>query len=80
MNKIIVDNNKLDDYKDSNIEIVANKIKFISNGEYTLEVINSNLLALDIEVLDNIDIRLFIYSFNNCLVVNNHYIVGKVLF
>lgn len=77
MNKIIVDNNKLVDYKDSNIEIVANKIKFISNGEYTLEVINSNLLALDIEVLDNIDIRLFIYSFNNCLVVNNHYIVGK---
>lgn len=77
MNKIIIDNNKLVDYKDNNIEISTNKIKFISNGEYTLEIKDSNLLKLDIEVLDNIDIRLFIYSFNNSLVVNNHYIVGK---
>ena len=77
MNKIIIDNNKLVDYKDSNIEIVAKKIKFINNGEYTLEIKDSNLLELDVELLDNINIKLFIFSFNNSLEVNNYYIVGK---
>lgn len=77
MNKIIIDNNILGDYKDSNIEISVNKIKFISSGKYTIEVINSSLVKLDIEVLDNIDIKLVIFSCNNNLEVNNHYIIGK---
>lgn len=76
MSKIIIDNNKLVDYKDSNIEISDNKIRFINNGEYTIEVINSNLIELDIEVLDDIDVKLVIFSCDNSLVVNNHYIVG----
>lgn len=77
MSNIIIDNNILDDYKDSNIEISAKKIKFISSGKYTIEVINSSLVKLDIEVLDNIDIKLVIFSCDNNLEVNNHYIIGK---
>lgn len=76
MNKIFIDNNKLVSYKDSKIEIKDNKIKFNSNGEYTLEYINSDSIKLDIEVLDNIDVKLFIISCDNSLVVKNHYIVG----
>lgn len=77
MNKIIIDNNNLGFYKDSGICINGNKIKFIGNGEYTIEVINSSLVELDIEVLDDIDIKLFVFSSDNSLEVNNHYVVGN---
>lgn len=77
MNKIIIDNNTLVDYRDSNIEITANKIKFINNGEYTIEVVESIFLELDIEVLDDTDVKLFIFSCDNSLEVNNHYVIGK---
>lgn len=77
MNKIIIDNNILVDYKDSNMDISANIIRFINSGEYTIDVVNSNLVELDIEVLDDIDVKLVIFSCDNNLVVNNHYILGK---
>lgn len=77
MSNIIIDNNILDDYKDSNIEISAKKIKFISSGKYIIEVINSSLVKLDIEVLDDLDVQLVIFSCDNNLEVNNHYIIGK---
>ena len=76
MDKIIICNNKLVDYRDGNIEISNNKIRFISNGEYVIDLINSNIVNLDIEILDNIDIKLFIFSRDNNIVVNNHYVLG----
>ena len=77
MNKIVIDNNILDDYKDSGIEIVDNKIIFSSNGDYTLEYINSSVVNLDIEILDGVFIKLFVISLDNDLEVKNHYKLGK---
>lgn len=76
MNKIIICNNILVDYRDDNIDINNNKVKFISNGEYIIDLINSNIVNLDIEILDNIDVKLFIFSRDNNIVVNNHYVLG----
>lgn len=77
MNKIIICNNKLVDYRDDNIDINNNKVKFINNGEYVIDLINSNIVNLDIEILDNIDVKLFIFSRDNNIVVNNHYVLGE---
>ena len=75
--KIIVNNNNLGSYKDSNIEIFDNRIIFKSNGDYTLEVVDSDSINLDIDILDDVVVKLFIISCDNNLKVNNHYQLGK---
>ena len=40
--KIVICNNRIDEYRDSRIEISSNRIIFRENGDYTLEYINSN--------------------------------------
>lgn len=76
MNKIIIDNNKLDNYKDDYIEIIDNKIIFFKNGDYTIEYLNSCDIDLMIEVLDNICIKLFISSCDDDLRVRESYRLG----
>lgn len=76
MNKILINNNILDDYKDNNIEIKNNTITFLNNGDYTLEYINCNNINLTINIPDNIVTKLFIISSDNNLKVNNHYTLG----
>jgi len=73
MNKIIIDNNNLADYKDDNLEIKDNKIIFIGNGDYTLEYVDSDSIGLEIELLAGVVVKLFIVSCDNNLRVRNHY-------
>lgn len=77
MNKIIIDKNKLIDYKDEYIEISGNKITFISNGDYTLEIVDSDSIGLDIEILSDVMVKLFVISCDNNLKVRNHYQLGE---
>ena len=74
--KISVNNNILDDYNDSNISINDNKIIFSGNGDYTLEYVNSNNINLDIELLDNVVVKLFIISCDNDIEISNNYKLG----
>lgn len=76
MNKIIVNNNILDNYLDDNIEVSDKKIIFKVNGDYTLEYINSDFISLDIEILENVVVNLFIISCDNDLRIKNHYKIG----
>ena len=77
MREIIIDNNLLNDYEDANLLINDRKITFKKNGDYTLEYKNSDFISLDIEVLDGVMVKLFIWSCDNNLTVNNHYSLGK---
>ena len=77
MREIIIDNNILNNYEDDNLSIKDRKIIFKRNGDYTLEYRNSDLIYLDIDILDGVMIKLFIYSSDNELKVNNHYQLGK---
>lgn len=77
MNKILINNNILNNYKDNNIEIKDNKISFLSNGDYTLEYINSSNINLNIELKDNITIKLFIISSDNNIKINNNYTLNS---
>lgn len=76
MDKIIVDNNKVVNYRDSSILIKGNEIKFSKDGNYTLEYINSSDINLNIEVIDSVNVNLFIISADNKLKVNNTYKLG----
>lgn len=77
MERIVIDKNTLTDYKDSSIEIKDNKIIFKSNGDYTLEYVNSDSVNLEIELLDEVTAKLFIISCDNSLRVQNHYRLGN---
>lgn len=77
MMNIIIDNNLLLDYEDDNLLIKDRKIIFKRNGDYTLEYKNSDSVSLDIDVLDGVMVKLFIWSCDNNLTVNNHYSLGK---
>ena len=73
MNKIIIEKDKLNNYKDSNIIINNNKITFLSSGEYTIEYINCNNIKLNINIEANTKIKLFEYADNQELKVENIY-------
>ena len=77
MNKIRIDNNKLSDYIDKDISILDNVIRFISDGDYYIEIINSNNINIDFLIDDNVDVKLFILSKNNKLISNVSYNLGK---
>ena len=73
MNNILISNNKLNNYQDNNIIIKDNTIKFLNNGEYNLEIINSNNLNLNLELKENITVKLFILSINNNIISNDYF-------
>lgn len=77
MNNILISNNKLNNYQDNNIIIKDNTIKFLNNGEYNLEIINSNNLNLNLELKENITVKLFILSINNNIISNITYNLKK---
>lgn len=77
MNNIIINNNNLTNYRDNNICISDKKIIFNKDGEYTLEYVDSSEINLDIEVMDNVHINLFVISTDNELKVNNTYKLRK---
>ena len=64
MNKIIIDNNKFL----GNIDNVVNNgncIKFISNGEYEFDIKDCDKLNICIDVLDDVEIVLYMFNTNN---------------
>lgn len=77
MNEIIIEKNKLSTYCDDNILITDKKITFKKNGEYTLKYINSSSINLDIEVMDNVIVKLFIWGINEKIIVNNYFKLGE---
>lgn len=77
MNKIIINKNSLSNYCDDNISIKDNKIIFCNDGDYTLEYVDSDFVNLDIELLDQVNVKLFIFSCDNNLKVKNHYQLGN---
>lgn len=77
MREIIIDNNRIHDYDDDNLLIQGKKIVFKVNGDYTIEYRDSASISLDIEVLDDVMVKLFIWSCDNNLTVENHYRLGK---
>lgn len=73
MNKIIIKNDHLDNYEDEFITIHDKKITFKKNGDYTLEYINSTNIQLTLDLQEHVFLKLFIFSTENDLLVNNHY-------
>lgn len=67
MNKIIIENNKLLN------QTANNTLEFTKNGEYILEINNSDKIDLSINVAENICIKLLIISLDNSIVSNIKY-------
>ncbi len=74
--KIIIKENKLEVKEDNQIKITDNQIIFKENGDYVIEYIDSSNIHLEINIPDEKTIKLFIFSKNNKLKVNNHYTIG----
>ena len=65
MNKILVTNNKLENYHDEYIEIKDNIIKFLKSNNYSLEFINCTSTNIEFNIMDNTIIFLDIISLDN---------------
>lgn len=75
MNKILVANNNVK-INDTRLKIDGNKIYFLESGEYEIEYTNSRKIELEFVLSENINIKLFEYSYDNVDKVNNKYILG----
>lgn len=74
MNKILVVENNIIPFDNSDDIIIDNNtIRFIKNGDYCIEYIDSNDVSYNIELEENICINLFEYSNNKEFNVNNRY-------
>lgn len=62
MNNIIVKNNKVEDYEDDYILILDNVITFKKSCDCNINYINVNDLNIEINLLDNVYVKLFEYS------------------
>lgn len=65
MNKLLVVQNKIDNYSDDFIQIKDNKINFIKSNNYTLEITESENINLEFNIKDNVNIFLDIISIDN---------------
>lgn len=77
MNKILVVENKIIPFDNSDVLIEGTTIKFINNGDYYIEYIDSNNVNFNIELEDNVCINLFEYSNNKDINVDNKYILNR---
>ena len=74
---IIINKNKITDYKDKSLTIENNHIIFKTDGEYNITIDNSTNIKLNINLENNISIKIFIKSVNNDININTHYILNK---
>lgn len=65
MNKLLVVQNKINDYSDDSIIIENNKITFLKSNNYVLEYIDSKSINLEFNISDNIEITIDIISLDN---------------
>lgn len=72
MNRIIVNRNRIDNYKDDEIEINNNKIWFYKDNKYEIEYIDCDDVKLEF-MIDNAKIEILDYSSDNYLKIKNIY-------
>lgn len=72
MNRIIVNRNRIDNYKDDEIEINNNKIWFYKDNKYEFEYIDCDDVRLEF-MIDNAKIEILDYSSDNYLKIKNIY-------
>lgn len=72
MNRIIVNKNRIDNYKDDEIEINNNKIWFYKDNKYEFEYIDCDDVRLEF-MIDNAKIEILDYSSDNYLKIKNIY-------
>lgn len=72
MNRIIVNRNRIDNYKDDEIEINNNKIWFYKDNKYEFEYIDCDDVRLEF-MIDNANIEILDYSSDNYLKIKNIY-------
>ena len=77
MNKIIVVGNKIIPFDNSDVVIDNNTIKFLNNGDFYIEYIDSDNISINIEINDNVCVNLFEYSNNKDINVNNNYHLSR---
>lgn len=77
MNKIVVVENKIIPFDNTSVIINNNVIKFINNGNFYIDYIDSDNINITIEIEQNVCINLFEYSNNNDININNKYILNK---
>ena len=77
MNKILVVENKIIPFDNSDVIIDDNNIKFINNGNYYIEYIDCNNICFNIELKDNVCVSLVEYSNNKNVNIDNKYILYK---
>lgn len=80
MNKIIVNNDKINVYDNDNYSVNQNKIIFKKSGNYFLEYVDCHSLDLVFEVNSDISVSLSELSFDNKINCNNKYVVGDKAF
>lgn len=73
MNKIRVVENKIIPFDGDGIVVEENNIRFMNNGNYYIEYIDSDSISINIEIEDNVCINLFEYSSNSDTNVDNKY-------
>ena len=78
MNRIIVNRNRIDNYKDDEIEINNNKIWFYKDNKYEFEYIDCDDVRLEF-MIDNAKIEILDYSSDNYLKIKNIYNIDNVL-
>lgn len=80
MNKIRVVNNKIIPLDNDNISVIDNVISFKYDSEYIIEYIDCDNIAFEIVVPDSISAKIFEYSNNGNICINNKYSVfGKLI-
>ena len=73
--RFILNHNRLDKYSDKYIDINTDKVIFKASGDYVIEVVDSDHFDIDFNVLENVIVRLFIFSRDNDLKISNHYVL-----
>lgn len=77
MNKIKVVENRIIPFDNSDVMINNDSVRFINNGDYYIEYIDSNNVNIAIELDDNVCVNLFEYSSNKDIDIDNRYILNR---
>lgn len=77
MNKILVVENKIIPFDNSDVLINNYTIKFNNNGNYYIEYINCDNICINFEIEENICVNLFEYSNNKNINIDNKYNLYK---
>lgn len=77
MNKILVVENKIIPYDNSDVIVEGTTIRFTNNGNYYIDYIDSDNISFNIELVDNVCINLFEYSNNKDINIDNKYSLNR---